>query len=261
MRIEMLSLFFAVSFVCAPAALCLRQTPPEQTSTEVKGNPSLGKKLFENHCALCHGIDGGGGRGPNLRRPKLDHAADDAALRALVQNGIAPEMPEGWFLSPEDIANVAAYVRSIGKVAEEKLPGDPLRGKVIYEKSGCSSCHILGGEGNALGPELTDIGARRGAARLRDALKNPASTIPEGFLLVEAVTREGKTIRGIRLNEDTFSIQLKDYIGGLHSFRKDELASLKKLRGETPMPAYGATLTGADIDDLIAYLAAQRGKL
>ena len=169
-------------------------------------------------------------------------------------------MPEGWFLSQEDIANVAAYVRSIGKVSEEKLPGDPLRGRAIYEKSGCSSCHILAGEGNGFGPELTDIGARRGAVRLRDTLKNPASTVPEGFLLIEAVTREGKTIRGIRLNEDTFSIQLKDYIGGLHSLRKDELTSLKKLRGETPMPTYGATLTGAEMDDLIAYLASQRGK-
>jgi hypothetical protein len=96
--------------------------------------------------------------------------------------------------------------------------------------------------------------------QLRDTLKNPASTIPEGFLLVEAVTLDGKTIRGIRLNEDTFSIQLKDYVGRLHSLRKLELKRLKKLRDETPMPAYGSTLTGAEIDDLIAYLAAQRGR-
>jgi cytochrome c oxidase cbb3-type subunit III len=260
MGIDKLPLFLAISAVCAPGALCRPQTLPDQNSAQVKGDPSAGKKLFENHCALCHGIDGGGGRGPNLHRPKLDHAADDAALRALIQNGIAPEMPGGWFLSTADIANIAAYVRSIGKVAEEKLPGDPLRGKAIYEKSGCLSCHILAGEGNGFGPELTEIGARRGALQLRDTLKNPASTIPEGFLLVEAVTLDGKTIRGIRLNEDTFSIQLKDYVGRLHSLRKRELKSLKKLRDETPMPAYGSTLTGTEIDDLIAYLAAQRGR-
>jgi len=260
MRTNMTRLVSAILLVLVPAAPCRPQNAPGPTPTEVKGDSSIGKKLFENQCALCHGIDGGGGRGPNLRRPKLDHAADDAALRALIQNGIAPEMPEGWFLSSEDIANLAAYVRSIGTLAAEKLPGDPVRGMAIYEKSGCPSCHILAGEGNGLGPELTDIGARRGAVRLRDTLRNPASTIPEGFLLVEAVSREGKTIRGIRLNEDTFSIQLRDYVGRIHSLRKDELKSLKKLRGETPMPTYGSTLTGAEIDNLIAYLAAQRGK-
>ena len=260
MRTKMIGLILAIPVVFAPPALCRPQNPQEKAAEDGKGDPSAGKKLFENHCALCHGIDGGGGRGPNLRRPKLDHAADDAALRSLVQNGIAPEMPEGWFLSSENVANLAAYVRSIGRVAPEKLPGDPTRGKAIYDRSGCSACHILAGEGNGFGPELTDVGARRGSALLRETLKNPASTIPEGFLLIEAVTREGKTIRGIRVNEDTFSIQVKDDNRRLHSLRKDELKSLKKLRGATPMPAYGSSLGGAELDDLIAYLAAQRGK-
>jgi hypothetical protein len=67
-------------------------------------------------------------------------------------------------------------------------------------------------------------------------------------------------IRGIRLNEDTFSIQLKDQQGRFHSFRKSGLRELKKLRGESPMPAYASSLTPAETDDLIAFLASQRGK-
>lgn len=260
MRIMIVVLLLAAPAICPPRARCQPQNPQEQTAAETKGDISAGKRIFENHCALCHGIDGGGGRGPNLRRPKLDRAADDAALRSLIQNGIAPEMPEGWFLSPEDVSNATAFVRSIGRVAPEKLPGDPTRGRAIYERSGCSTCHILAGEGSGFGPELTEIGARRGAGRLRDTLKNPASTIPEGFLLIEAVTGKGKTVRGVRVNEDTFSIQAKDDKGRLHSFRKGELKNLKKLRGETPMPAYESLLSGAELDDLIAYLAAQRGK-
>jgi len=35
---------------------------------------------------------------------------------------------------------------------------------------------------------------------------------------------------------------------------------VKKLRGESPMPAYGSALSSAELDDLINFLASQRGK-
>ena len=91
-------------------------------------------------------------------------------------------------------------------------------------------------------------------------MQTPAKTIPEDFLFVEATTNSGQAMRGIRLNEDTFSIQLKDQQGRFHSFRKSELRDLKKLRGETPMPAYGSALSAAELDDLINFLASQKGK-
>lgn len=237
-----------------------QQSPPAPSTPAAAPDVAAGKLIFEGQCALCHGMDGGGGRGPSLRRAKLARAADDEALKSLIENGIAPEMPPAWFLASEEIASVAAYVRTLGNVPPEVLPGDPSRGKAIYARSGCSACHILAGEGAGYGPELTDLGVRRGSARLRETLQNPAKTIPEDFLFVEAATNSGQTIRAIRLNEDTFSIQLKDQQGRFHSFRKSELRELKKLRGETPMPAYGSALSAAELDDLVNFLASQRGK-
>jgi hypothetical protein len=91
-------------------------------------------------------------------------------------------------------------------------------------------------------------------------LENPAKTIPENFLLIETTTDSGQTVRGIRLNEDTFSIQVKDQQGNIYSFRKSDLRNLKKLRGETPMPAYASVFSSVELDDLVNFLAAQRGK-
>jgi putative heme-binding domain-containing protein len=169
-------------------------------------------------------------------------------------------MPEAWFLSKREIASVAGYVRTLGNAAPEVLSGDPARGKAIYARSGCSACHILAGKGSGFGPDLTDVGVRRGSTRLREMLENPAKTIPENFLLIETTTDSGQTVRGIRLNEDTFSIQLKDQQGNIYSFRKSDLRNLKKLRGETPMPAYASVFSSAELDDLVNFLAAQRGK-
>ncbi|HYL82617.1 MAG TPA: c-type cytochrome [Candidatus Angelobacter sp.] len=238
--------------------------PPQSPSPQAPAIPPVdlaaAKVIFEGRCALCHGIDGGGGRGPSLHRAKLIHAADEEALKSLIEDGIPPEMPGAWFLSKEEIAGLAAYVRSLGNVPPETLSGDPARGKAIYARSSCAACHILDGEGSGFGPELTDVGVRRSSTRLRETLQNPAKTIPENFLLVEAVTHSGQTLRGIRLNEDTFTIQLKDQQGRFHSFRKSELRDLKKLRGETPMPSYGSVLSAAELDDLIHFLASRRGK-
>lgn len=237
-----------------------QKSPPAPSSSPTAPDVAAGKLVFEGRCALCHGMDGGGGRGPSLRRPKLAHAADDDALKSVIENGIQPDMPPAWYLSPEEIANVAAYVRTFGNVPPEVLAGDSVRGKAIYARSGCSACHILAGEGAGYGPELTEVGARRGASRLRETLQSPAKTIPADFLLVEARTTSGQTVRGVRLNEDTFTIQLKDQQGRFRSFRKSELRDLKKLRGETPMPAYGSTLSAPELDDLINFLASQKGK-
>jgi cytochrome c oxidase cbb3-type subunit 3 len=227
---------------------------------QVTADLPAGRKIFESQCALCHGQTGTGGRGPSLNRPKLGKAPDDVALRALISNGIEPEMPGAWQLNEHEVHSVAAYVRSLGALPPEALPGDAARGERVYLSKGCAGCHVVGGKGEGFGPELTDIGARRNGAHLRQAVLRPATLLPEGFLYLAAVTETGTTIRGIRVNEDSFNIQIKDARGQFHSFRKSELRGLKRLPNETPMPSFEGSLSAAELDDLVAYLANLKGK-
>jgi len=234
------------------------QTPAAKKSAHA--DTVAGKRLFERHCVLCHGIEGKGGRGPALNRVKLPHAPDDAALKSVIAGGIPPDMPEGWFLSDEDVANLAAFIRSLSKLPSDPVPGDATRGAAVYAKSGCSGCHIKDGAGVGYGPDLTGVADLRSAAFLRKAISQPTSVLPEDFLLVKVTTASGETIQGIRANEDSFTIQIKDSGGHYHSLRKDELKELTKLRGESPMPAFEGILSPADLQDLVAYLASQRGR-
>ena len=219
-----------------------------------------GKRNFERHCALCHGIDGNGGRGPNLHRARLLHAPDDNALKSVISEGLPPEMPAAWFLSEEEVANVGAYVRSLGSLPSEPLHGNAERGAAVFAKARCAGCHLLSGQGSSYGPSLANIADRRSPTHIRQAIEKPAASLPEGFLFVKVLTASGESIEGIRLNEDTFSIQIKDAGGRFHSFRKQELKDLQKLRGQSPMPAYAAILKSAEIEDLVAYLASQRAE-
>ncbi|HME05835.1 MAG TPA: c-type cytochrome [Bryobacteraceae bacterium] len=216
-----------------------------------------GKKLFVVNCATCHGIDGSGGAGPSLRKPKLAHGANKEDLEQFIARGNPDAgMPGSFHLGVDGLPLVTGYVLSLGKIPETPLPGDPARGREVYAKAGCAGCHILQGVGHGIGPELTEIGSRRSGAALKEILLHPESNLPTSFMMMEVKTPDGKTISGYRVNEDTVSLQLRDANGNFHSFRKDKLARLEKKPGKTWMPPY----TGADIDDLAAFLASQRGR-
>ncbi|MEK6286411.1 MAG: c-type cytochrome [Acidobacteriota bacterium] len=247
----------------AAAVISLGMTPPNQdpVSRLTADDLARGKQMFVGQCALCHGIGATGGRGPALNQPDLPRAADNSALFQIIKNGIPEtEMPDAWQMTDREIWQVAGYVRSLGGTAVVKLPGDTSRGKAIYDSKGaCAACHIVSGRGGSLGPKLTDIGARRSAAYLREALTDPGASVPDGFLVVSIVTRDGHKVRGMRANEDSFTIQLRDAAGVFHSFRKLDLAELKKEFGSSMMPAYRDALSASELDDLVAYLSGLRG--
>ena len=233
-----------------------------------------GERLFQVHCASCHGNRGEGDRGPSLAEPQLIRAPTDGALHKIIANGIpGTEMPR-FTLAPEESASIVAWVRQLGRLPVEQVLGNPARGEHLYATKGaCAVCHFLRGEGGALGLDLTAIGRRRGAAYLRAALLEPHAQVPQiisahpnnsrqvgNFLFVRVVSRSGETIAGVRVNEDTFSIQLRDMTGRIHSFFKSELSALHKDWGWSPMPAYGAVLSKEEVVDVVAFLTSLKGE-
>jgi len=169
-------------------------------------------------------------------------------------------MPGGYALDTREAWQLVAYVRSLGQMTPETVPGDPKRGQQLYQAKGrCSQCHIISGQGGSLGPELTEIGSRRNSAHLRAAVLDPQSTLPERFLQVRLVTKDGRRISGVRLNEDIFTIQVRDLNGGIHSFFKEDLKELNRDTGKSPMPSFRGSFSASEVDDLVAYLVSLRG--
>ena len=213
-----------------------------------------GKRLYESQCGSCHGPSGNGGKGANLAQPQLRRATDDQALFSIIRRGIpGTEMP-GSPLTPGQVSSIAGYVKTLGRIETEDIPGDEGRGKRVYESLDCARCHTLNGRGGVVGPGLEDIGLRRSPAYLREALIEPETAVPDGFLLVEFVTRDGRSMAGVRVNEDAFSIQFRDLAGEFHSFWKDELDVITKQWQRSPMGSYGS-MTAEQINDLVAFLA------
>jgi hypothetical protein len=73
------------------------------------------------------------------------------------------------------------------------------------------------------------------------------------------VTKDGKTINGRRLNEDTYTIQLIDDQERLVSLSKPELREFTILKTSS-MPSYKSSMNDQEIADLVAYLGSLKGK-
>jgi cytochrome c oxidase cbb3-type subunit III len=229
----------------------------QSTSNEL----AQGKSLFRGNCAFCHGATGEGGRGPNLVSGTPVHGASDTDLRRVISKGIPGTPMPSFGLEHEEMDRLVVYVKSLrnASVAPEKGPGDAIAGKAVYEKLRCSACHRIGGEGSVYGPELTRIGSGRPLAYLRQSIVDPSADVPSEYETVTVVNKDGKKISGIRINEDTFSVQLRTIGQDFLMIQKDEV---KEVRAEkrSLMPPF-AHLPQKDLDDLVSYLMFLRSEV
>jgi cytochrome c oxidase cbb3-type subunit 3 len=259
------------------ALLSLTVTAFGQGSNPYAGNPKMAKAgefQFRINCAFCHGLRGrGGGRGPDLTRAQKPHGNSDAELFSTITNGIpGTAMPsngttgQGVGMTDEEIWQVITYLRSVEVKAPTTPLGDVALGKrLFYGDANCSGCHMVQGKGGRLGPDLTAVGSARAADYIVDSVRHPSRRLAQGLLeatkefpqeyeTVTVVTADGKEIKGVALNEDSFSVQLMDASEQIYMFEKDRLRSFQISRASM-MPVYdNRLLSDKDLQDIVAYL-------
>ena len=222
---------------------------------------AAGAKLWATSCAGCHGPDGSGGRGPNLVRRDVWHPLSDDGIFSAIRNGVpGTDMPPTKLTEPETW-NLVAFVKSmVGPAIESNVPGDPEAGKQVFwnEKFGCSRCHSILGKGGRMGPDLSDIGASRPIALIKESIFEPSKGLfmwgQEG---VGVTLKDGRNIQGLARNRDNYSLQVVDYSGNLHLISMLDVEQLM-LSQRSPMPDnYSKTLSREQARDLLAYLARQ----
>jgi cytochrome c oxidase cbb3-type subunit III len=239
-----------------------------------------GEYEFRINCALCHGLGArGGGRGPDLTRAVKKHTHTDAEMFQVISNGISgTAMPangtngQGVGMTDEEIWQIITYIRSQEVKAPAKALGNAAHGKeLFYGDANCSLCHMVEGKGGRLGPELTGVGGSRTREAIIDSVRNPSRRLawglteatkefPQEYESVTVVTADGKEIKGVTLNEDSFSVQIMDVGEKIHLLEKDKLRSFQKSR-QSAMPKYDAdVLSDKDLEDIVAFLVSVGAK-
>lgn len=218
----------------------------------------VGAGLYESNCSGCHGLKGEGipGLCPPLNDRYLftdrlkevgwsgsleDYIIATVASGRLVSTrpdqyvgGGRPAMPAwseqyGGPLREDQIRYIARYVMNWEATALQQvelveivspISDDPVvRGELVYKNSGCGGCHALGSlSAGVVGPNLTQIGTLAG--------ERVEGLSPEGYL------------RESILNPNAYIVE---------GFQPDIMPK-----------NFGEILKPEQIDDLIAFLAAQK---
>ena len=220
---------------------------------------AAGARVFRTSCALCHGGDAKGGLGPDLTRGVFRHGSSDSALFRNVLVGIPGTDMTGVYRPDTEAWQVVAYVRSLSVGQEEvALPGDPVRGRRLYQSRGsCPDCHRVDGRGGRLGPDLSDVGWSRSPKHLEASILRPSEFVAPDYRAVRLSTIDGRVVQGVLRNEDTYSVQLLDENENLRAFMKSDLESLEKPE-ESLMPPFEGFFRGRELQDLVAYLYSLR---
>lgn len=216
------------------------------------------QQAFAANCAGCHGLDGRGGeRAPDIvTRANVRKLTGEQLLQILQKGVPQTSMPAFSHLGDEVLRSLVAYLGGLqGHPASAPLPGNARRGKeLFFGKGGCSSCHMIRGQGGFFASDLSAYARGRAPETIHDAIVLPNRDLDPRNQTVVVTLPNGKTFEGIARNEDNFSMQLLTQDGSLLLFTKAAAKSIT-FRKQSPMPAdYGTRLSAAEVEDLVKFL-------
>jgi len=225
-----------------------------------KADIQYGAQIFASQCTACHGTSGDLIPGVNFRAGVFKRVVTDNDLRATITTGVPGTEMRPFAFGASELTGIVSYLRNmISADAKGAMIGNVGRGKELFSGAGnCATCHAINGKGPRVAPDLGDIGALRTADLIHRKLVDPGSNLLPVNRSIRAVTKDGKTINGRRLNEDTYTVQLVDEQERLISLTKSDLREFTVLK-TTPMPSYKDKFSAQELADVEAYLLSLKG--
>ena len=251
-----------VGFVLGTAIAAAAQTPAAAPPGDYSpADIAYGARIYDAQCTTCHGSNGDGVGGVDLRSGKFRNGSTDQDLVRVITNGVPGTGMQAFRLDAAEIAGIIGFLRNMNAFDRGSIKtGDAARGRAIFEgKGSCTRCHRVGSLGSRVGPDLSEVGATRSAGSLFRSLTDPASQMMPINRPVRAVTKDGKVVNGRRLNEDTYTVQLIDEQEKLVSLTKVDLREYTILT-TSPMPSFKDRLNENELADVVAYMLSLKGR-
>lgn len=150
----------------------------------------------------------------------------------------------------------------VGALAKEALAkGDAVNGKKVFQLplASCTACHAVDGVRGAVtsvkGPNLSAVAAGLPVDLLVESVLWPARQIKEGYAATTVITKDGRVLSGFAHSEDKTVLRVRDLATG--KIAPVQTANIKQRtsNGTVMPPGLTASLTRAELRDLIKYLS------
>lgn len=132
------------------------------------------------------------------------------------------------------------------------LQGHAAAGKKIYQDR-CISCHRLGGEGNAVGPDLATV-KNTGKEKLLVSILDPNREVAPQFVSYVVETRDGDSFVGLIANETSNAITVRQAFAREDVVPRSSIISMRSLAQSLMPEGLETGLTHQDLANLLLYI-------
>ena len=168
-------------------------------------------------------------------------------------------LPARW--QKTDHKRIAQQERRLDELAAYLNEGDAERGVKLFndqDRSKCTICHLKGGEGVRLGPDLTWIGAIRSERDLLEAIVYPSESIARYHEVIKVLTKNGSVVSGLLVKETVEEMFLSSAEGVVQSIRYQDIEQARYSNVSLMPEGLDQILKPEEIADLVAYLKASK---
>ena len=196
-------------------------------------------------------------------------------LMAAIESGnIAPEVLNvnqlRKLLASKDKDLVALVRKRYGSVRTERNPqreeviyevrnmlknnaGDPHRGQEVFKRV-CAQCHKIYGEGQEVGPDITQIG-RTSMELLLSNVLDPSLVIGTSYQATSVRTTDGRVLTGIKVEDNEERLALKVQGGKIETIAREDIDEVKVSELSMMPEELEKQVMPQELIDLFAYLS------
>jgi putative heme-binding domain-containing protein len=224
--------------------------PADQTRPDLNGPPD--KLLADPQSAMLLARQLGLGALKASERNQLLSAAarlPAGPIRDLFE-GYLPRGPKGtWKLGSNPRPKTVLAIQ-----------GDALRGEKLFWSTAlnCGSCHKIGNQGLALGPDLSTIGKLRTREDLLESILEPSRRIEPKYAAYVVQTVDGRSMTGLLIKRDEKEVVLRDGQNKEITLAAREVEVLQPSRVSLMPDGQMAGLTAQEAADLLEYLVTRK---
>ena len=154
-------------------------------------------------------------------------------------------------VSPPSPGEKIARISYVNLIINRTKP-DTEKGKLHFQKQ-CANCHMLFGQGNKVGPDLTTAD-RQSLIPLITHVVDPSAHIRPEFVAQVIETKDGRTLTGLLAEENSSSLTLLDAKNQRLVLAKDKIETMTSSPKSIMPENILDTLSDQDIVDLFAYI-------
>jgi putative heme-binding domain-containing protein len=200
---------------------------------------------------------------------KMKPANTSAILSELIDKMVDNKLPTGIKLDLMEAVEASNEEKLVAKLDALKVKGtltDEYKealyggsvtdGRMIFQYNStvqCVRCHIVGGEGTMVGPNLKGVASRLSREQLLQALIEPSARIAPGYGSTNFVLTDGQEVTGAIISETAEEIQLKTNDAEPLRIAVSRIKSRENL--PSGMPPMGSLMSKREIRDVVEYLS------